>query len=273
MNNPALYEQANSMPKRDVLNILDDISPKLKWKKNISNILDIGSGDGGVTSMLKKYIPTNFKLLGCDISEKMVNFANDHHCNEQTSFTVLDIAGNIPEDMKGKFDHVFSFYALHWVFDQERVFRNIYDLLSKDGECFTIFIANAPVFDLYRIQSRNNKWSTLLKDAEKYISPYQDSQDPAQEMRKILEKVGYVDYKVECKNLSYTYNNFGSFWKILQAVTPFNIPKDMEEDFKQDYFNILKDLNIVPKYNTDEESFNYKYRLLVVHARKPASEY
>ncbi|CAH1646560.1 unnamed protein product [Spodoptera littoralis] len=273
MNNAALYEQANSMQKRDALNFLDDISPKLKWKKSISNILDIGCGDGCVTSMLKKYIPTDFKLLGCDISEKMVNFANDHHCNEQTSFTVLDIAGDIPEGMKGKFDHVFSFYALHWILDQERVFRNIYDLLSKDGECFTIFVAGAPVFDLYRILSRNNKWSTLLKDVEKYISPYHDSQDPAKEMRKVLEKVGYVDYKVECKNLVYMYNNFGSLWKTLQAINPFNIPKDMEEDFKQDYLNILKDMKIVSKYNTDEASVNFKYRLLVVHARKPASEF
>ncbi|XP_022814341.1 juvenile hormone acid O-methyltransferase-like isoform X2 [Spodoptera litura] len=273
MNNPALFEQNNFISKRDALNLLNDIYPKLKWKKSISNVLDIGCGDGSVTSMLKKYIPTDFKLLGCDISEKMVNFANDHHSNEQTSFTVLDIAGDIPEDMKEQFDHVFSSYALHWILDQERVFRNIYDLLSEDGECFTIILANAPVFDLYRIQSRNTKWRTLLKDAEKYISPYHDSQDPEQEMRKILEKVGYVDYKVECKNLSYIFNNFGSFWKILQAINPFNIPKDMEEDLKQDYFNILKDINIVPKYNTDEASVNFKYRSLVVHARKPASEF
>ncbi|CAH1646563.1 unnamed protein product [Spodoptera littoralis] len=273
MNNPALFEQTNFISKRDALNFLDDISPKLKWKKSISNVLDIGCGDGSVTSMLKKYIPTDFKLLGCDISENMVNFANDHHCNEQTSFTVLDIAGDIPEGMKGKFDHVFSSYALHWVLDQERIFRNIYDLLSKDGECFTIFLANAPLYDMYRAQSRNNKWSTLLKDAEKYISPYHDSQDPEQEIRKILEKVGYVDYKVECKNLSYIFNNFEGFWKMLHAVNPFNIPKDMIDDFKQDYFNISKDINIVPKYNTEEESINFNYRSLVVHARKPASEF
>ncbi|KAF9407855.1 hypothetical protein HW555_012265 [Spodoptera exigua] len=279
MNNAALYEKANSMQKRDALNFLEDISPKLKWKKSISNILDIGCGDGCVTSMLKKYIPTDFKLLGCDISEKMVNFANDHHCNEQTSFTVLDIAGDVPEGMKGKFDHVFSFYALHWILDQERAFRNIYDLLSKDGECFTIFVAGAPLFDLYRILSRNNKWSTLLKDVEKYISPYHDSQDPAKEMKKLLDKIGFIDYKVDCKNMVYVYENFSSLWRkktaqqALTAINPFNIPKDKEEDFKQDYLNILKDMKIVSKYDNNETSVNFKYKLLVVHARKPASEF
>lgn len=273
MNNAALYEKANSMQKRDALNFLEDISPKLKWKKSISNILDIGCGDGCVTSMLKKYIPTDFKLLGCDISEKMVNYANDHHCNEQTSFTVLDIAGDIPEGMKGKLDHVFSFYALHWILDQERAFQNIYDVLSKDGECFTIFVAGAPVFDVYRTLSRNNKWSALFTDVEKYISPYHDSQDPAKEVRKMLEKIGYVNYKVEVKNLVYTYDNFRILWTTLQSINPFNIPKDREDDFKQDYLKILQDMKIVSKYNTDDASVNFKYRLIVVHAHKPASEF
>lgn len=90
----------------------------MKWKNNNNRIIDIGCGDGTVTNMLKKYIPADFKLLGSDTSESMVNYANKHHCNEQTSFTVLDIAGELPEGMKGNFDHVFSFYVLHWVIDQ-----------------------------------------------------------------------------------------------------------------------------------------------------------
>lgn len=119
MNNAVLYEKCNSLQKRDALLCLEEYASKMRWKTSKNNILDIGCGDGSVTNMLKKYIPTDFKLLGCDISEKMVNFANDHHCNEQTSFTVLDIEGDLPEGMKGKFDHVFSFYALHWIIDQE----------------------------------------------------------------------------------------------------------------------------------------------------------
>lgn len=119
MHNADLYQQSNSVQKRDALACLDKHASKIKWKKGNNRIIDIGCGDGSVTNMLKKYLPSDFKLLGCDVSESMVNYANEHHCNEQTSFTVLDIGGDMPEGMKGNFDNVFSFYTLHWIVDQQ----------------------------------------------------------------------------------------------------------------------------------------------------------
>ncbi|XP_022814342.1 juvenile hormone acid O-methyltransferase-like [Spodoptera litura] len=270
MNNPALFEQINFISKRDAINFLDDISPKLKWNNSISNVLDIGCGDGSVTSMLKKYIPTDFKLLGCDISEKMVNFANDHHSNEQTSFTVLDIAGDIPEDMKGKFDHVFSSYALHWVLDQERVFRNIYDLLSKDGECFTIFIANAPVYDLYRAQSPCSKWESWLKDVHKFISPYHDMQQPEKNVTQMMQEIGFRNIDVKCKEMRFEFDSVEAMKNTVKAIEPFNRPKDVYEEFMQDYYSVAQDIGVVEINNNNigDTSINCSYSLLVVCASK-----
>lgn len=39
-----------------------------------------------------------------------------------------------------------------------------------------IFLASAPVFDVYRLLARNNKWSAWLQDVDKFVSPYHDSQ-------------------------------------------------------------------------------------------------
>ena len=55
-----------------------------------------------------------------------------------------------------------------------RAFRNIYNLLNEDGELFTIFLAGAPVFDVYRVLARNNKWSKWLQDVDRFVSPYHD---------------------------------------------------------------------------------------------------
>ncbi|KAJ8730693.1 hypothetical protein PYW08_002106 [Mythimna loreyi] len=273
MNNAVLYEKCNSLQKRDALLCLEEYSSKLKWKKNNNNILDIGCGDGSVTNMLKKYIPTDFKLLGCDISEKMVNFANDHHCNEQTSFTVLDIESDLPEGMKGKFDHVFSFYALHWIINQERAFKNIYNLLSEDGECFMIFLAGAPVFDVYRVLARNNKWSKWLQNVDRYVSPYHDSKEPEKEVKKMLEKIGFVDYDVQCKNSVYVYEDLHVLRRAFTAVNPFKIPEDKFDDYMSDYLEILKEMQIMAKFNNNyETNVQFRYRLLVIYARKPASQ-
>ncbi|CAG9785604.1 unnamed protein product [Diatraea saccharalis] len=178
MNNAELYECNNDLQKRDTLECLEEYAKKLKWNRTGDRIIDIGCAEGSVTvNLLKEYIPKNFKvLLGCDVSEKMVTFANVHHKDERTSFSVLDIARKVPEEMCYNFDHVFSFYAFHWIKDQETAFCNIFDLLEKGGQCLLTFLGHNPMFDVYRILAKSNKWSCWLEDVEKFISPYHDSQ-------------------------------------------------------------------------------------------------
>ncbi|CAB3223296.1 unnamed protein product [Arctia plantaginis] len=267
MNNANLYQQSNSIQKRDALACLEKHAPKMKWKNNNNRIIDIGCGDGTVTNMLKKYIPTDFKLLGSDTSESMVDYANKHHCNEQTSFTVLDIAGDLPEGMKGNFDHVFSFYVLHWVIDQKRAFKNIFDLLDQDGECFMIFLACNPIYDIYRILSRKNKWCAWLKDVEKYISPYHDSEEPDKEIMKMMAEIGFVDIDVECKDMIFMYNDMDTIRKAVTAVNPFKIPKDEYDEFLEDYIDVLKNIELIDKVNNNDssEDVKFNYKLLVVY--------
>lgn len=118
MYNAELYQEANIVQKRDVIACLDLYAVNIKWKKSNNRIMDVGCGDGSITKILMNYVPTDFKLVGSDISKNIVKFANKHYSNEKTSFVVLDISGCLPESMKSNFDLVFSFYALHWVLDQ-----------------------------------------------------------------------------------------------------------------------------------------------------------
>lgn len=120
MNNAELYEKNNTLQKRDALQCLQEYGKKIKWK-NLDAIIDIGCGDGGVTTdVLKRFIPSNFKkVIGVDISEKMVQFANKHHGDERTIFRVMDIENILSKHLRRTFDHAFSFYTLHWIRDQE----------------------------------------------------------------------------------------------------------------------------------------------------------
>ncbi|CAH2231010.1 jg3461 [Pararge aegeria aegeria] len=121
MNNAELYQKSNTLQKRDALQCLEEYVKKIKWKYDGDRVIDIGCGDGSVTSsILKKFLPYNYKnLVGCDISEKMVKYAIDHHATDRTNFSVLDIEGILPDELRENFDHAFSFYALHWIKHQE----------------------------------------------------------------------------------------------------------------------------------------------------------
>ncbi|CAB3223840.1 unnamed protein product [Arctia plantaginis] len=260
------------MQKRDVIAFLDQYAVNIKWKKN-NRIMDVGCGDGGNTSILTNYVPTDFKLVGCDISTNMVKFANDNYSNERTSFAVLDIAGCLPDSMKGKFDQVFSFYALHWVLDQRRAFENIYNLLDQDGKCFMMILCNNPVFDVYRILSRTSKWCTWVYDVQNYISPYHDSEKPEREITTLMESIGYTDINVQCKDSNFSYPDIDIARKHFAALNPFKIPKDKNNDFMDDYIEVLKELENRHKLNTKNflNGITLYYKLLFVFGRKPSS--
>ncbi|KAJ0175450.1 hypothetical protein K1T71_008609 [Dendrolimus kikuchii] len=267
MNDAKLYQKSNSLQKRDTLLCLEENIKKIRWQSN-SRILDIGCADGSVTKYLKYYIPKDFnKLVGCDISEKMVRFANRHNDDERTSFIVFNIEGEMVDDMMGAFDHVFSFYTVHWIKNQEKAFRNIFNLLTEQGDCLLLFVGQIHIFDIYRILAARRKWSEWLIDVDRYISPYHDSLNPAKEIRQMMESIGFQNIDVRCEDATYTYKDINIFKKSVKAVNPFNIPEGLFEDFMKDYIEVIEEMNLIDKINNNVNiSFNYK--LIVVYASK-----
>ena len=51
MDDAILYEESNSMARRDVRNILKEFKSQIQWKES-EIILDIGCGSGDVTSQV-----------------------------------------------------------------------------------------------------------------------------------------------------------------------------------------------------------------------------
>ncbi|XP_063822676.1 juvenile hormone acid O-methyltransferase [Ostrinia nubilalis] len=271
MNNAELYQGNNTLQKRDAIDCLEEFANKIRWKRSGERIIDIGCGDGSVTvKLLREYVPDNFeKLLGCDISEKMVAFANLHHKDERTDFTVLDIERKLPKDLRNAFDHVFSFYTLHWIKDQELAFENIFDLLTPGGECLLSFLGHNPVFDVYRILAQSNKWSSWLRGVDRFISPYHESQEPEKEIWKMMNKIGFNDISVKCQEKIFIYNSPESVKKAVQAVNPFPMPKDVFDDFMLDYVDVLRDMKLIDESNNNKPaSIRTNYKLIVVYGSK-----
>lgn len=121
MNQPKLYSKYNDLQKTDNLFALDNFLKFLNWRREEENILDIGSGDGRFAiEFLIPRLPRNFgKYVGCDNSENMVKFSKENYKSLKYEFVLHDItSSDIPDAMKIGFDHIFSFYTLHWVVKQ-----------------------------------------------------------------------------------------------------------------------------------------------------------
>ncbi|XP_028033988.1 juvenile hormone acid O-methyltransferase-like [Bombyx mandarina] len=213
MNDDAeLYENSNSIPRQDAADTLNEYSSRLNWKETGESILDIGSGDGSVTDILRSYLPTSRKiLLGCDINERMVKHAEERYGNKTTAFTVLNIEGDIPDEMKGQFDHVFSFYTLHWIRNQEKGFTNIHNLMSNDGECLLTFLAYSPIYSLFEGLKDSPKWTAWLKDFNLFVSPYHDCMEPDRVIEKLFKKIGFRFIDVRSRQKKFVYNKISDF--------------------------------------------------------------
>jgi trans-aconitate 2-methyltransferase len=102
---PILYRQNSSMQKRWAIAALRNIN-----LKPADTILDIGSGDGSITSHIAKHHP-QAKVMGLDLSPKMVSFAKDTYLSQSNlSFTLGDAQKLTFEN---EFDAVTSFSTLH----------------------------------------------------------------------------------------------------------------------------------------------------------------
>lgn len=122
MNHPALYHRINFVQRHDARSILKKYAGSIMWREDgEDNLLDVGCGSGDVlVDYIYPVMPKNFqKIIGLDISEAMIRYAKKTFKKYQrVEFQTADIGGDdIPSELFDQFDHVTSFYCLHWVQD------------------------------------------------------------------------------------------------------------------------------------------------------------
>jgi len=275
MNQASLYSKYNGLQKNDATFVLKNYFRLLQWKKDGEDaILDIGCGAGDVTKdLLLPLVPKTFgKLIGVDISEEMVEFAKTRCENSKISFEQMNIeAEDIPVDFEEGFDHILSFYCLHWIQDQRKALANILKMLKPGGDILVTFLATNPIFDIYESLSKNGRWESYMENFKKYVSPYQNSENPETELEKLLKDVGFEVEVCKVEPRIYVYPNVAVLKKSITAVSPFynKIPDNLKNEYLSDYMTEVKKLNLMESNdNNNEERINVPYKLFVVYARK-----
>lgn len=123
MNRPELYHRANQVQRKDAKMVIQEFGNLFQWRLDGGDrVMDIGCGSANVTmDFLEPILPANYeKLIGSDISQKMVDFATETYCKTfpKVQFDQLDIGDDfMPKKYLEQFDHITSFYCLHWISD------------------------------------------------------------------------------------------------------------------------------------------------------------
>ncbi|XP_048505821.1 juvenile hormone acid O-methyltransferase-like isoform X2 [Athalia rosae] len=214
-----------------------------------------------------------------DISEPMVNFGKERYRdNGRLSFVKLNIeAPDLPEDLIGQFDHVTSFYCLHWCQDMRQVFKNIFRLLRPGGTTLLAFLANNPGFYAYEVLAAMPRYQPYMKDVERYIPVFQHTDRQRETLKALVKDVGFEVHHCSRRERSYIFNSPDILSKYILAVNPFieRMPTDLREDYKKDLIReVAKQKIIFNKNNNNENEYSIlsRYYLFIVYLRKPLTK-
>ncbi len=114
---------------------MEKLLPNLKGK----TVLDLGCGYGhNCIEFIKKGAS---KVVGIDISEKMLNVANDENSNKNIEYVNMSMTDI--DKLEDKFDFIYSSLAFHYIEDFESFCKLMYSKLNNKG--YLLFSQEHPI--------------------------------------------------------------------------------------------------------------------------------
>lgn len=206
----------------------------LDFKGN-ENVLDVGSGNGYISSILASHKVPQGKVLGIDVDPAMVEFANSKYKAKNIEFYTCD-AKQIP--FPQQFDVVTSFAVLSWIplEDHECVMRNMYQSLRINGRLLMRLASEGkrPLHEVIRQVCQEAKWQSYFLQ---YHPNWAFQQiDPFKEM---LEKIGFKNIYIQDATTTSHFNDLNRFADWLTTWVPHRhaIPESLWQEF---FFSIAK---------------------------------
>ena len=121
--NAELYRERSSLQQVMAAEVLQSLDVKRSER-----VLDVGCGDGRITSEIARRAPDGF-VVGVDASSNMIELASQKS-GANVRFEVADARSR---PFNNEFDLVVSFNALHWIHEQELALASIHKSLKPGG--------------------------------------------------------------------------------------------------------------------------------------------
>ena len=247
------YKQASSQQKEWGKRLIAELE-----FKGVERILDLGCGDGALTTELAKLVPDGF-VLGIDSSESMIETARKYNAGVNLRFELLDINAI---DFESEFDLVFSNATLHWVRDHGKLLRNVFKTLRNEGTARFQFAGDGNCSNLIRILIET-------MSAKKYASYFSSFDWPwfmpsVDEYRALMDEVAFVQKKVWSENADKHFESAEAMTKWIDqpSLVPFLgyvaekdrqrfrdavVEQMIEETIKNDgtYFETFRRINVL----------------------------
>lgn len=80
-------------------------------------------------------------------------------------------------------------------------------MLRPGGDMLLTFLASNPIFEIYESLSKSGRWESYMENFKNYVSPYQYSSNPDEELKVLLDEVGFQTEVCKVEERIYVYPN------------------------------------------------------------------
>ncbi len=223
------YDENSRLQQTIAQNFLDLLRKQFKFTKPDPLLLDIGCGNGRITSsILDTY--KGIRILGVDASADMIGFASKHFGSDQMAFYV-DRAEELRTISSETIDAITSFSCLHWVFDQKSSFQRMHDVLKPCGWIGLMFAAETgfddPIDHAFAQALQEEPWQGFFKEP---TTQADWNITKPETIKKQLEEIGFQIVSMDVQNFDYYFESLLIFenWILACAQQLKILPPDLQ---------------------------------------------
>jgi SAM-dependent methyltransferase len=249
-------------------------------------ILDFGCGTGrlAIEYLLPLAEKTDSTIVGLDVSEEMIQHAIENYAGvDRIQFKCGNIMSNDFELGESDFDHIVSFYVLHFIKDYKEALRRLYGLLKPGGKCGLIISARYNQFPCNKFLGEDPRWSQYMKGYEEFCPVWTENGNYNEESAELAKsliglaagEVGFKMLDLKLSNMARWCDSFNVHVEFLLTLNPFtnNVPKERHAEMHQSLRTHLCKMYGYP--DTEEfhtaRYFEDHYEALTVVLERPTS--
>lgn len=210
------YDEFASLQKTLAGELIESISA---LRISPSDILDIGTGTGGVAFLLRAKFK-NSKIVGCDIAPGMIKKAIYNNRYENVTFEVAD-AENLPF-ADNSFDLVASSTTFQWIEDIAKAFSQAKRVLKPGG--YFAFITFGPK----TLSELKQNYKIAFGEEANYLHKFKNMR----EIQAMLKTAGFAVLKLNSNTIREFYPDFRVFFKSLKGLGALNASPDLPKGLR-----------------------------------------
>jgi len=275
MNNAKLYSEFNDLAQSESKKIFQEF---LKFSKlenvEFESLLDVGCGPGEtlVNGILPEFKTKPLKVVGIDVSDKMIEAATMKFESKTVKFQVFDIQSNdyvpnghmVPEG----YDLVTSLFCHHWIKNEMQALLNIYNLMKPGGSFMMIFPVRSPFYDVWIQFSTIEKYRKFMM-IEEIISPYCYENNPVEVLSDRLRRTGFKIAHFELRQSNFKFRNLKHLEDSFKAINPFKMTDAVTNDFyREGALVIASNCFKVQRETEKEDGIVFSHDLLIFFVEK-----